>query len=140
MIFLCFLVFLGSLCAFAEDTDRKPYPSLFFKDEEIVHFYKNQKVPYSQNDLTLLAILYYDANHWTLWINDKIIRPDNIQELEGFHIKKVFPHKVELSKLSEEGEHLETITLRPYQKGPWGARIKGEATSPPSMGISAPVI
>lgn len=118
MIFLCFLIFLRSLCAFAEDADRKSYPSLFFKDEEIVHFYKNKKAPCSQNDLTLLAILYYDNNHWTLWINDKVIRPDNIQELGGVHIKKVSADEVELSKLSEKGEHLETVTLQPYQKGP----------------------
>lgn len=114
MIFLCFLVFLRGLCAFAEDADRKSYSSLFFKDEEIAHFYKNEKAPYSQNDLTLLAILYYDATHWALWINDKVIRPDNVQELEGFHIEKVSLQEVTLTHPSPEGKELETLTLRPY--------------------------
>jgi hypothetical protein len=115
MAFLWLFLFLRGLCAFAEGTDMKSYPSLFFNDEEMVYFYKNKKVPCSQNDLILLGILYYDKSSWSLWINDKIIHPDNVQELEGFHIEKVAPDEVEFSRLSDEGKEGENFTLQPYR-------------------------
>jgi|GEM_PF-3695226 len=112
MIFLCFLVFLRGLCAFAEDADTNLYPSLFFTDEEIARGHeKNQK---TWGTPSLSAILYHDEDHWAVWINDKIIRPDNVQEVEEFHIENVSLQDVIVSRPSPEGEGVETLTLRPY--------------------------
>lgn len=109
MAFLWVLALFKNVCAFGA---AHTYPSLFFKDEEVARLHESNQE--TCGALSLSAILYYDESHWSLWINDKIICPENAQEMEGFHIKKVSPHEVEFSHLSTEGEILETFTLRPY--------------------------
>ncbi len=112
MGFLWVWIFFENACAFAEMMNAPPYPSLFFKDDEIARLHESNQE--TCGALSLSAILYYDENHWSAWINDKIIRPDNTQDLEGFHIEKISPDEVEFSQRSAEGEILETFSLRPY--------------------------
>lgn len=92
------------------------YPSLFFKDEEIARLHESNQE--TCEALSLSSILYYDESHWCLWINDKIIRPENAEELMEFQIEKVSPDEVEFSQRSAEGKISEIFTLRPYQRRP----------------------
>ncbi|MBY0293617.1 MAG: hypothetical protein K2W92_10080 [Alphaproteobacteria bacterium] len=66
------------------------YPSLFFSDEEIFYIRENlQDEEQSINPLYLLAIIYLDSSHWSLWVNHKIIRPETEHVIEGYHLEEV---------------------------------------------------
>jgi len=116
LYFLVFLCFYGNSFAFAEMANAHTYPSLFFDDEEIARLHESNQA--TCGTLSLSAILYYDENHWCLWINDKVIRPENVEELMEFRIEKVSPDEVEFSQRSAEGEISETFILRPHQRRP----------------------
>lgn len=64
--------------------------SLFFSENEVKLIKEglvNTKTQ-SQN-LSLTSLIYYDDNHWSLWLNKKLFHPENIHELEGYELKKV---------------------------------------------------
>jgi hypothetical protein len=73
------------------------HPSLFFTQEEIDSLSTQDNEP---EKLNLSAIVYLDKDHWSLWINDKVIRPENRDELPGFTIEEVTPFEVRLSSPS----------------------------------------
>ena len=66
------------------------YPSLFFSEEEIFYIRENfQGKEQKTHPLYLLAIIYLDSSHWSLWVNHKIISPETGDEVEGYHLEEV---------------------------------------------------
>lgn len=62
--------------------------------------------------IQLYAIIYTDDQHWSLWINDQIITPENQHILKNLVIKKVTPERVTFSILSS-GNREKNVTLSP---------------------------
>lgn len=66
------------------------YPSLFFSEKEIFYIRENfQGKEQRANPVYLLAIIYLDSSHWSLWVNHKIISPETGDDLEGYHLEEV---------------------------------------------------
>lgn len=105
--FLCHVLLCGknNVCA---------YPSLFFTQDEMSLIQENRTFEDS-GKLLLLAIVYCDRHHWSLWINHKIIRPENSSEIEGFQIEEVKPFEVTFSWYPQDSKLKKTFTLRPHQ-------------------------
>ena len=94
------------------------YPSLLLTENEIKLIRQNLLSQRETNNLQyffLSGILYVDANHWALWLNDRMIHPHSLLEIKGFHIKKVMPHKVEFIWNSLPSNKPITFTLHPNQ-------------------------
>jgi len=91
----------------------KAYSSLFFTEEEVRERQTPQERFLTHEQLSLSGILYLGENHWTVWINGTIIRPDTVSKLKGFHITKVTPYEVEISRMTQDQRLAETIILRP---------------------------
>lgn len=87
------------------------HPSLFFTQEEIDSLSGQED---GFKTLHLSAIVYLDKDHWSLWINDKVIRPQNKHALSGFKIEEVTPFEVKFSKTDSS----ESFILKPYQTLP----------------------
>ena len=86
--------------------------SLFFSENEIALIKENlvDSKAYSQN-LSLTSLIYYDDNHWSLWLNKKLFHPENIHELENYELKKVTPTGAHFScRLNQK-----TFSLHLYQ-------------------------
>src|SRR5947208_16308278 len=101
-------------------TQLLAHPTLLLTKEEIDYiqknFSKNEKNASSnQAKLYLSAIIYIDTFHWSLQINDKIIRSDNFPNNDHFHIEKVLPHKVMFSWVSKDTGMTYRFYLRPHQ-------------------------
>ncbi|OJW51045.1 MAG: hypothetical protein BGO67_11985 [Alphaproteobacteria bacterium 41-28] len=92
------------------------YPSLFFTEEDIKSIREDQldEQPHSLN-LHLSALLYIDQNHWSMWINHKIIRPETCHDIDGFHLEGVTAYGATFSRISSESLIPRTFTLRPFQ-------------------------
>jgi hypothetical protein len=92
------------------------YTSLFFTEEDIKSIRENQldEQPHSLN-LHLSALIYMDQNHWTMWANHKIIRPETHGDIDGFHLQRVTPHEATFSWIPAESLIPKTFTLRPSQ-------------------------
>jgi hypothetical protein len=75
-------------------------PSLLFTDEEVSYIrenYLNQKTDVQEDSsekLSLTAIVYFDENHWALWVNNKVIEPESRDQLELVYVEKVSPDEV----------------------------------------------
>ena len=85
------------------------HSSLFFTQEEIDFLDIQSDAP---EKLNLSAIVYLDKEHWSLWINDKVIRPTNLHDLSGFTVEEVTPFEIKVSPVSPETS---SFTLRPYE-------------------------
>lgn len=73
------------------------------------HSHTSQRPP---SPLHLYAIIYGDENHWSLWINEDVITPENQHILKNLIIKKVTPERVTFSILSHDKRET-SITLSP---------------------------
>lgn len=92
------------------------YPSLFFTDEDIKAIQEGESDKTSHRlKLHLSALVYRDQNHWSLWVNHKIIRPETHRNIDGFHLERVRPHEVTFSWISRDSTTPKTFTLRPPQ-------------------------
>ncbi len=70
------------------------YPSLLSTEQEITsicknRFEKKQECSREFGKLHLKALVYFDKDHWTLWINNKIIRPENSHAIKGFCLENI---------------------------------------------------
>jgi hypothetical protein len=93
---------------------------LFFTDEEIkaIHDHLSShslEKPPLMETLSLSAIIYIDANHWTLWINNTILRSYSSRDIAGFHIEDVRPDRVTFSWRPQGATISLTFTLLPHQ-------------------------
>lgn len=81
-------------------------PSLLFTDEEVSNIrenYSNQKTDVQEDSsekLFLTAIVYFDENHWALWVNNKVIKPETRDQLGLVYVEKVSPDEVTFSLAS----------------------------------------
>ena len=96
------------------------HPSLFFTKEEVNHIREcfSSKENSNLRDsgrLSLSALMYFDEGHWSLWVNDKIINPENSHEIKDFHLEKVTPREVEFSWTPPDSSTPIKFTLHPYQ-------------------------
>ena len=89
------------------------HPSLFFTQEEIDSLRGQEDNALEK--LNLSAIVYLDKDHWSLWINHKIIRPENRHDLSGFKIEDVTPFEVKFSSTDPLISPPSFFTLRPHQ-------------------------
>jgi hypothetical protein len=92
------------------------HPSLFFTEEDIKAI--RDKARGEKDDclkLHLSALIYMDKNHWCLWVNHKIIRPETRGDIDGFYLESVMPHKVTFSWTPPESLTPKTFTLYPSQ-------------------------
>lgn len=92
------------------------YPSLFYTDQdmEAIHEKGLDEKTRSQR-LYLSALIYLDQNHWCLWVNHKIMRPETSHSIDGFHLERVMPHEVTFSWIPQDSTMPNTFTLRPSQ-------------------------
>jgi len=94
------------------------YPSLLLTENEIKLIRQNHLSQSNANNiqhLFLSGIIYVDASHWILWLNNKTVHPNSLLQIKGLHIKKVMPHKVEFMWNSLHSTQPITFTLRPNQ-------------------------
>ena len=86
--------------------------SLFFKSQETSS--PDVQISITPETLSLGAIIYTDATHWTLWVNGKIIHPETVHTLEKFSIERVTPEDVTFSFSTSEGSIFgwRTMSLR----------------------------
>ena len=94
------------------------HPSLFFTNDEIGHIRKclaGKEVLGNMSQLFLSGIVFLDEEHWSLWVNNKIIRPENRHEIEGFYLEQVRPKGVKFSWIPSGTSNQILFTLHPYQ-------------------------
>jgi len=108
-------ILLSLSVAFVWKIELYAYPSLLLTQEEISSIQESQTCFKDSKRLFLQAIVYFDKDHWCLWINHKIIRPENRDELEDFHIESVEPFEVTFSWFPIDSKEQERFTLRPGQ-------------------------
>ena len=91
-------------------------PSLFFTKEEInlIHAV-DKKTENSSETIDLSAIVYMNQDHWSLWLNNRLIRSHQSLDIKGLHIEKVTPHNVTFSWCSPTSSVPLTFTLRQNQ-------------------------
>lgn len=89
------------------------HPSLFFKDQEVNH--KNNNLEHTSNseNLKLRAILFLSDHQWSIWVENFVIHPENMDDITEFQIEKVTESSVTLSKREQEGEMIKSVTLSP---------------------------
>ena len=92
------------------------YPSLFFTKQE-VHLMNQKFLSQNKNTewLYLSALIYVDADHWTLWLNHQVIHASDPQMFHGFHIEKVTPFAAEFSWLPPQSILPIRFSLRSHQ-------------------------
>src|SRR5258708_24987872 len=83
-------------------------PSLLFTEKEVELIHENishqtdqQHPEMLSGRLYLEAIVYVDADHWTLWLNNKMIHSHDPHTIDGFHIDKVTAVNVIFSWISQ---------------------------------------
>ncbi len=98
------------------------YPSLFFTEDETSSILENlhesntlERAFENFGKLYLSAIVYFDEDHWSLWVNNLILRPDTPQDIESFHLEAVTPKSVKFSWRPSDGSPSKTFTLHPHQ-------------------------
>jgi len=98
------------------------HPSLLFSEKEINLIHENfsgykelETETSNSGDLYLSGIIYVDTKNWSLLLNDRVIRPDNVDQLIEFHIERVTPQMIKCSWLSDNFLSLVKFTLRPNQ-------------------------
>lgn len=98
------------------------HSSLFFTDSEIHLIHQNLLSQNKSNNTTsnseelyLSAIVYIDGGHWTLWLNNRMIRSNDPYQIKGFRIDKVTPLEVKFSWPGSPSAILKTFTLHPNQ-------------------------
>jgi hypothetical protein len=84
------------------------FPSLFTHEE--VQDDDKKDVP----SHCLSGILYYDADHWTIWINDASIHAEEAEKNPDYVIEEVTPSHVTLRVRKEEGEPFVMKVLRVF--------------------------
>ena len=66
--------------------------SLFFSESEMALIKENlTNPPVDRQSLSLTSLIYYDDNHWSLWLNNKLFRPENVDELDDYELEKITP-------------------------------------------------
>lgn len=95
-------------------------PSLFLSTEEIYSIYSHLpspiiEKPCGSESLSLLAILYVDKNHWSVWANNRILRSEISLDIDGFHIEQILFNSVTFSWISTDSSTVITFSLRPGQ-------------------------
>lgn len=112
LIIWTFFLFMPSLWA---------HTSLFFTQREVRLICQNLlPVNKSKRDtscpaLYLSAIVYIDATHWAIWLNNRMIRSDDPHQINGFYIERVTPIEVKFSCDESPSSIPKTFTLRPHQ-------------------------
>lgn len=108
-----FFLLTASLCAHA---------SLLFTESEVRLIQQNTAPQTKLNrgtskseELYLSAIVYVDKSHWSLCLNNRIIRSDRSHQIDDFHIEDVSPLRVKFSWVPPNSAQPITFTLRPYQ-------------------------
>jgi len=99
------------------------YPSLLLTEEEVNHIREslsgrekgNLEESFKGKNLYLSAIIYVDESNWSLWLNNKIIRPETLSDIDGFHLEKVTPQGAKFSWTPPDTVIPATFTLHPYQ-------------------------
>lgn len=111
---------LLALCIVLKSEVSLAYPSLFLTDEEINLIHQNfnsttDKTTANLKNLRLSSIIYIDASHWSLWVNDRMLRTDAVHDIEGFHLEKVMPEGAKFSWTPPGTSTPITFTLQPNQ-------------------------
>ncbi len=107
---------LACVFLFAWGNALLAYPSLFFTDEEIKCIHEEGKDKKAHNlKLHLSALIYRDENHWSLWVNHKIMCSEMHGGIDGFHLERVKPHEVTFSWIPSDSLIPKTFKLRPSQ-------------------------
>lgn len=98
------------------------HPFLLFTEKEVNLIYQTLGSQTESNqsssnvgELFLLGILYVDANHWSLWLNNMMIQSDKSHQIENFHIEHVTPNEVQFSLISPHSAVPITFLLQPNQ-------------------------
>jgi len=98
------------------------YPSLLLTEHEIrlIHQHLSLENNLQHNDsnpsnFSLSGIIYVDEHHWSLWLNKRMIRPDNLDQIKGVRIEKVTPLLVKFSWVPPRSTIPTPFTLRPNQ-------------------------
>lgn len=90
--------------------------SLFFTKDEINLIHSaNKKTAESSETLHLSAIIYVNKDHWSLWLNNKFIRPQQPLKIKGLQVEQVTPHKVKFIWRSPASSNPLKFTLCPNQ-------------------------
>ncbi len=89
-------------------------PSLFLTEQEQKH--DTPPTP-TGGQTTLDALVYYDPNHWQLWLNGESFTPDS--KRADTHILAVTAQSVKL-RLQRDTRSIE-ITLAPHQTYDWSS-------------------
>lgn len=97
-------------------------PSLLFTDNELELIRQHISPLNGLNNTTshagelhLSGIVYVNADHWSIWVNNKRISSDNLHQIDGFQIEKVTPLMVEFSWIPPQSDKTQEFTLRPNQ-------------------------
>jgi hypothetical protein len=106
-VFMIFFFLIHSLWA---------SPSLFFTKDEInlIHSVNKRTTEISET-LHLSAIIYLNQDHWSLWLNNKLIRPQQPLNIKGLQVEQVTPHHVRFVWHSPASSEDLKFTLRPNQ-------------------------
>ena len=112
----CFVI----LFLFLTETPLLAHLSLLLTEKEVnlIHESLPSHDPHPSSDpgkLHLSAMIYIDEDHWSLWVNDKIIRPETRDNIEGFHLEKVTHEGATFSWTPPNGTVPVTFTLIPPQ-------------------------
>lgn len=65
--------------------------------------------------LYLGSILYVDSDHWTVWLNDRVIHAGDSLQFENFHLHNILPDGVSLSWRPEGSLKPVNVELNPHQ-------------------------
>jgi hypothetical protein len=69
------------------------YPSLFFRDQEKAYIEQmRRQSPERSEGLYLSAMVYTDANHWSLWFGNQVVHSTDPPKIKEFQITKVTPY------------------------------------------------
>ena len=98
------------------------HPSLLFTENEVHMIHQNiapqneLNNPASHSEgLHLSGIVYVNADHWSLWLNNRRIGSDTPHQIDGFHIEEVTPLMVKLSWVPPQSTQPILFTLHPNQ-------------------------
>lgn len=93
------------------------FPSLFFTKDEINVIHSiDKKTEESSDMLHLSAIIYVNKDHWSLWLNHKLIQSNHPCFIDGLHIEHITPHTVTFSWNPPNASKPSKFTLRPNQR------------------------
>lgn len=111
---------LLALCIVLTSTVSFADLSLLLTEEEISLIHQNlsttgDKTTANLKNIRLVSIIYLDEFHWSLWVNDSLMRAETVHDVEGFHVEKVTPHGAKFSWTHPGTSFPIMFTLQPNQ-------------------------